>query len=389
MIINNLYGQGHNSVKTQNLLLLQYITNYSETTGYIQFRMMDILPNRLTTLLDTIMKDHTISSWRIQENTGLFLSIKFSSHDMSTGHIEKYYKSKPPSAIHRDTERQKARFGNNGIVNEVTNTNLGYQDRLDTQSPKFSTPNPHNIQSTTEPYLDSGYSMSYIEDRRLSQQHNAEDVDLGERHNVNPTSGHEAPQVTVACQCVHDDHVLQTQKSTSVQTDCTVVQHDYTQTVPKVTKFKRIQVTPEYYSEDTQTKYIKTYDSQSQTTNLAVNKSCEAKCINMVDSVDQTDSCIMVNRHIQTFYKGKSKSTQYKVQRKAESHPKVDTPACSVPISPPCVVSAISKEKPSVNESGEDQPYDIYKDPRWDLVIEKLKILDKYDRPKPFVSDVT
>ena len=42
-------GQGHKSEKTQNLLLLQYRTNYAETTGYIQFRMMDTLPNRLKT----------------------------------------------------------------------------------------------------------------------------------------------------------------------------------------------------------------------------------------------------------------------------------------------------------------------------------------------------
>ena len=333
------------------------------------------------------MRDHTISSWRIQENTGLFLSIKFSSHD-GHGHSEKYYKSKPPSAIHRDTERQRARFGNNSIVSEVTKTNLEYQDKSDTICPKFSTPNPPNMQSTTEPYLDSGYAMSYIEDSCMSQQHHAVDIDLGEKHNVNPTSGHEAPQVTDTCQCVHDDHVLQTLQTTSAQTDSTVLQHDYSQTVPVVSKFKRIQVTPECYNEDTQTKYIKTYESQSQTANLGVDKSCEAKCINMVDSIDQTDSCIMVNRHIQTFYKGKSKSTQYKVQRKADSHPKVDTAsASSVPIPPQCDVS---KDKPpAVNDHDEDQPYDIYKDPRWDLVIEKLKILDKYDPPKPSVSGVT
>ena len=67
---------------------------------------MDKLPVRLENLMDTILQDRTISSWRIQENTGLFLSIKFSGHcDNIEISRDTYYRSKPQSAIQRDTER--------------------------------------------------------------------------------------------------------------------------------------------------------------------------------------------------------------------------------------------------------------------------------------------
>ena len=173
-----------------------------------------------------------------------------------------------------------------------------------------------------------------------------------------------------------------------------MVTHEYSQTVPPVTKFKRIQVTPEQYDEDTQTKYTKTYESQTQTEHLGVDKSSETRYINVKDSFDQTDSCIMVNRHIQTFYKGKTKGTQYKVQRKVDNHPKMvnSTPQKPNPPQNDNNDNHMDNEKPTAtatNDSGDDQPYDIYKDPRWDIVLEKLKILDKYDPPKSFVSDIT
>ena len=149
---------------------------------------------------------------------------------------------------------------------------------MDTISPKSSTPKPSG---TAEPYSDSGYAKSYEEDKPVSQQHVDMCIDLsdkyGPKHNVNSTS--EAPQGSAMCQGFHHDCLdacaSGTKKTASVQTNSSLVTHEYSQTVPPVTKFKRIQVTPEQYDEDTQTKYTKTYESQTHTEHLGVDKSSE------------------------------------------------------------------------------------------------------------------
>ena len=92
------------------------------------------------------------------------------------------------------------------------------------------------------------------------------------------------------------------------------------------------------------------------------------------DGSIQTDSCTVIDRHMQTYadicrhmqtyYKGKNKGTQYKTQ---SSHPKK-----SKNDSPPPIPK---------HEESTEQETSIWQDPRWDIVLEKLKILDKYEPP--------
>ena len=52
--------------------ICQNITNNKLTIAANKISVMDPLPTKLRDLLNIIVKDHVISSWRIQERNGLF-----------------------------------------------------------------------------------------------------------------------------------------------------------------------------------------------------------------------------------------------------------------------------------------------------------------------------
>ena len=122
---------------------------------------MDIFPNELVKLLDVIVKDHNISSWRINSGFGLVVSIRFQSHDTCTPlPTDKYYRSKPPSAKLRDTERQQLWFDNKTKVSMTDDS--GYGNTFVTQ--RSSTPGMtgYNLTDTIHKHMVILFSVAIM-----------------------------------------------------------------------------------------------------------------------------------------------------------------------------------------------------------------------------------
>ena len=85
---------------------------------------MDMLPANLASLIKTILSENCITSWRIQDNQSLTLSIRFGNHIDSIGTpiSNRHFRSKPPITMQRDRDRKQVYFDNRGTID------TGYSD---------------------------------------------------------------------------------------------------------------------------------------------------------------------------------------------------------------------------------------------------------------------
>ena len=87
---------------------------------------MDTFPLKLKELIKTILSDNNISSWRIQGQNDLILSIRFENNNSTSMHsdLNQYYRSKPPSCIHRDKARQQQYINKRYSIANQTDSGL-------------------------------------------------------------------------------------------------------------------------------------------------------------------------------------------------------------------------------------------------------------------------
>ena len=115
-----------------------------------------MLPTNLASLIKTILSDNCITSWRIQDNQSLTLSIRFGSHVDSTGTpiANRYFRSKPPSTIQRDRDRQQVYFDNRDTID------TGYSDKMNVDLSDIVDTKKHEVilENCSTPY-DIQYSM--------------------------------------------------------------------------------------------------------------------------------------------------------------------------------------------------------------------------------------
>ena len=338
---------------------------------------MDIFPIKLNDFLNIITKDHSISSWRINSGAiGLVLSIRFDSHDACMPcPSDKYYRSKPPSARHRDMDRQQQ------WVQQKSNISLtvdsGYEDHSKIM---------HKYESTPQPC--SKYTFGDDKNNTSMYECSTHDIDSATNHNV-----HHLPHVQAAHSESHNV------PKAGLDTEEDMVQHKLieadiptirpllvtagVQTTNVKTKNRKVTAFPECYDEHTQTKHVKFYDTQTQTHQHGVDFGCTTELINMSHSVQQTDTCYTENRHMQTFSSVKHKGTQYKVQKTRVPEPK---PAADV------VECGDVHKMYGDDREGCIEPIhhmteeEILMDKRLDEIIERLSVLDNWEERVGFVS---
>ena len=121
---------------------------------------------------------------------------------------------------------------------------------------------------------------------------------------------------------------------------------------PKLSN-RRVQALPEMHNEYSQTKRLKSYDTQSQTYIDAIDKSSLTEQVNTLNGIAQTDSCETAERHMQTFNSViKHKGTQYKVQRHEIPPPETT----SANVIPQEATQTCSNEKTEEEQTITDKP---------------------------------
>ena len=288
---------------------------------------MDILPTSLATLLKTILLENSITSWRIQHNQCLSLSIRFGSHVGSTETplVNKHFRSKPPSAIQRDMNRQHVYYDSKDASDTGFSENMNMdmskvQDITGdhgTDNINFSTPyhracnmrqtSSHSAPSYeslhTPPAVDHGHSLD-------NMQHNA--PTCVEPHGTNNVSTQVEPLVFSDFEC---------------------------QAIPAMKK-RKTQTYTAQWSIHTQTLKEKCNGTASQTEVSSVDKQTTTKSRKMSSTAVCTDSLLTTSCHVQTYHNTKQRGTQYKKQNypelnmqnqiatavtRAETPPPVDT----------------------------------------------------------------
>ena len=341
---------------------------------------MDTLPNKLKDFLNIITTDHSISSWRINSGAiGLVLSIRFDSHDACTPcPPDKYYRAKPPSARHRDTERQQQWTQYKSNISNIGDS--GYEDH-----------HPRMYENESTPHTCSKLAFDTNTKHNSSMQDfSTHNIDVASSHNVHhPPHGQAALNVqgpvshNVAAAGMDMEEGSVHHKI--IQTEFPSIRCDVVtkgiQTAHVKTKNRKVEAFPECYDEHTQTRHVKCYETQTQTHQHGIDFGCKTEPINVTHSMQQTDSCSTENRHMQTFSLVKHKHTQYKKQspRELTPEPETDIVECGD-------LDMMYADEGCTDSTQQMTEQEILMDKRLDEIIERLSVLDKWEERVGFVS---
>ena len=326
---------------------------------------MDIIPKAAVILMERLSKDYTVSSWRIQGSPNMTISFKLESTAAAAiaggagpSQVQsKFYRSKPPSSVARDMQRQASWLESRHYNDEAEMRDSGRADEQcdidnydndsglyvshttyengtvgrDTNNMYNSTP----IVTNTSNAFASGFLAN--DSPNMSNATNAEDItpsvcsvnkEQTQRYLMFP---HIPEEHEVADKCIETDPSHNAHSSISTQcsgpavtkaktqTPIVDVMNGYSQTTgntdcARTKKHKRTQTQRQPYGEVyIQTKVGMTSNA-CQTTQAVYNDvSIMTDSPFMSTTASITESCRVSSRHIQTYVYHKNEATQYKL----------------------------------------------------------------------------
>ena len=316
---------------------------------------MDILPKSLVTMLNVVMSDHYVTSWRLQENNevNLCLIIRFGNTiaDVCEGYKQpskssvkvcSAYRTKPPCTVKRDILRQQVWFDTKGNINKCAsdeqgsdiysnndccghvisktvshdNVSSGYCSDflLNTSTgPECNIKGTVNPLSQSTPYADNKGNVDFL----LSTSN----VSTNDKKSLTDTTSGDSFKFDNLKEGTYKTSL----QSISSQTDKVFIQDNVTQynishnsretQTDKISKrFKKLQTQRQPFGQQyVQTHRITTNDALIQTGRLSkCDKKIMTENVNGISKCINTDTCSMISRHSETYVHTKDKGTQYK-----------------------------------------------------------------------------